>query len=41
MKKYVIFDIETDGLVSTKIHVVSTNDGDNIKSTSDYNEMRA
>ena len=37
-----IFDIETDGFNSTKIHVVSWSDdlGKTVNSTHDYDEMR-
>lgn len=35
-----IFDIEGDGLNPTKIHVLSYTDGDKIRHTYDYDEMR-
>lgn len=37
-----VFDIETDGLTSTKIHVLSWSDdlGETVNSTHDYGEMR-
>ena len=42
--RFVVFDTETDGLLDTltKIHVLGyTEDGENITTTHDYDEMRA
>ena len=36
-----VFDIETDGLDPTKVHVLSYTDGDSVKSVTDYDGMRA
>lgn len=36
-----IFDIETDGLDPTKVHVLSYEDGEGVKHVFDYDQMRA
>ena len=36
-----IFDIETDGLDPTRVHVLSYEDGDGVKHVFDYDQMRA
>lgn len=40
MRNYIVFDIETDGLESTKIHCLSINWGGKIRSTADYDKIR-
>lgn len=36
-----VFDIEADGFTPTKIHVLSVHDGERIKSTNSYDNMRS
>lgn len=40
MYDMIVFDIETDGLNPTKIHVLSYTEGGKVKHTFNYNEMR-
>lgn len=40
MNGYIIFDIETDGLCPTKIHVMSLTNGKNTISLTEYKEMK-